>query len=235
MHVDQVTNQARLVQLNARLDECTACVTVARNLRHVPGGGWSERPGLMLVFINPTVGNITAHADWSGVRFPFASKPKLWQILAEAGFVDANLPDRMAALGPTPPMVELLVDEVRRQRLYLTNAVKCVDDGSVLPTSMRIAAAWSFLQAEVALVRPRYIVTFGLIPFRLLTGCNVKLADELWKARHGCYTSYSSHPIEGKSYPVFPCYFPTGRGNPVAATHMLIALRRLLRHELPST
>jgi len=180
----------------------------------------------MLVFINPTVRNITAHASWSGPRFPFAGKPKLWQILAEAGFVDADLPGRMAALGPTPEMVELLIRETRRRRLYLTNAVKCVDDGSSLPTPLRVAAAWPFLQTEIALVQPRSIVTFGLIPFRQLTGMTVRLADELWKAQQGYVEAYPSHPIEGRTYPVFPCYFPTGRGNPVAAARMLTALRR---------
>ena len=78
----------------------------------------------MLVFINPTVRNITAHANWDGPRFPFAGKPKLWQILAEAGWVSADLPDRIAALGPTPPMVEMLNAEARQRRLYHTNAVK---------------------------------------------------------------------------------------------------------------
>lgn len=228
MQADQTTNQALLVKLNAGLDDCTVCATLARHLRHVPGGGWSEQPDLMLIFINPTVRNITAHADWTGMRFPFAGKLKLWQILAESGFVDANLPDRMAALGPTPPMVELLMDEVCQRRLYLTNAVKCVDDGSSLPTSARISAAWPVLQTEIALVQPRQIVTFGLIPFRLLTGCNVRLADELWNAQHDRYVPYPSRSIGGQSYPVFPCYFPTGRGNPAAATKMLRALRKLL-------
>lgn len=186
-------------------------------------------PYLMLVFINPTVRNITAHAAWDGPRFPFAGKPKLWQILAEAGWVDADLPQRIAALSPTAPMVAMLRNEAQQQHLYLTNAVKCVDDGSNLPVAARVQANWPLLQHEIALVQPRAIVAMGLIPFGVLTGSSVRLADELWHAQQGNYQAYPSHFIDGQRYPVYPCYFPTGRGNPVAALHMLTALRGTLK------
>lgn len=221
------TLNTELQQLNAHLDACTICSTVERGLRHVPGGGCVDQPDLMLVFINPTVRNITAHASWDGPRFPFAGKPKLWQILAESGWITSDLPDRMAALGPTPAMVELLIAEAQERRLYLTNAVKCVDDGSNLPTAARVRAGWSLLQQEIALVRPRAIVAMGLIPFGVLTGHSVRLADELWHAQQGEYQAYPSHPIDGQTYPIYPCYFPTGRGNPVAALKMLTALHQL--------
>ncbi len=217
-----------LEELNALLDTCSSCATVARGYRHIPGGGCREQPELMLVFINPTVRNITAYADWPGVRMPFAGKPKLWHILAEAGWVRSDLPAEIAELGPTPAMVAVLAEEAHRQRLYLTNAVKCVDVGANIPAAERIAAAWPWLEAEIALVQPRHIVTLGLIPFRALTGQEVRLADELWAAQQGEIHSYASRPIAARVYSVFPCYFPTGRGNPVAATKMLAALRKHL-------
>jgi hypothetical protein len=235
-HHEQIINEAppqvgdpQLAALNARLDECVSCATLARGYRHVPGGGWTDQPELMLVFINPTVRNITAHADWPGPRFPFAGKPKLWHILAEAGLISADTPQQMAQLGHTPPMVEGLIAAAREARLYLTNAVKCVDDGSNLPAAERVAAGWPLLQREIGLVRPRLIVALGLIPFGVLTGLSVRLADQLWDAEQGRINFYPSRPIDGRSYPVFPCYFPTGRGNPVGATRMLTALRRHLR------
>ncbi|MBV9788829.1 MAG: uracil-DNA glycosylase family protein [Chloroflexi bacterium] len=226
-----MVNESRLAALNARLDECSACATISRGYRHVPGGGCSFQPQLMLVFINPTVRNMTAHTSWPGPRFPFAGKPKLWEILATAGFVRSDLPQRLAELGRAPEMVEMLIDETRRQGLYVTNAVKCVDDGSNLPAAERVAAGWPLLAEEIALVQPRYIVAFGLIPFRALTGCNIRLADQLWEAQQGRCEFFPSHTIDGQSYPVFPCYFPTGRGNPVAATNMLIALHHYLASE----
>jgi hypothetical protein len=217
-----------LAALHAQLDRCDACQTVARGFRHVPGGGCAAQPDAMLIFINPTVRNISAHASWDGPRFPFAGKPKLWEILAAAGWIDAAVPQRMAELGPTSPMVELLIAAAQHHRLYLTNAVKCVDDGSNLPTAARVAAGWPLLQQEIALVQPRLIITFGLIPFGALTGRTIRLADHLWDAQQGQITWYPSHAIAGRQYPVFPCYFPTGRGNPVGAARLLAALRQHL-------
>jgi uracil-DNA glycosylase len=222
---------ARLAALNATLDSCSHCATHAMGLRHIPGGGKDDRPELLLVFINPTFRNMTAAQDWPGPRFPFAGKPRLWGILAEAGLVDAALPGRIAALGPTPAMVELLIAETRRAGLYLTNALKCVDSGARLPAAERVRAARPFLEQEIALVQPRRIVTFGLIPFQALTERALRLADHLWDAEHGRISFYPSRPIAGAGYPVFPCYFPTGRGNPVAATRLLRALRAFLDAE----
>src|SRR3712207_1360292 len=184
--------------INSELDHCTACETVARGFRHVPGGGYVDWPDLMLVFINPTIRNITAHAAWEGPRFPFAGKPKLWQILAEAGWISADLPERMAELGPTPPMVAMLIAEAQQHRLYLTNAVKCVDDGSNLPVAARVQANWPLLQGEIAHVQPRAIVAMGLIAFGVLTGGTVRLADELWYAQQGHYRAHPSHLINGQ-------------------------------------
>ena len=94
-----------------------------------------------------------------------------------------------------------------------------------------MAADWPLLQQEIALVRPRAIVALGLIPFGVLTSHTVRLSDELWHAEQGHYHAYPSHMIDGQRYPVYPCYFPTGRGNPVAALRMLTALRHSLNRQ----
>jgi uracil-DNA glycosylase len=214
----------RLRALFARLESCDRCATAARGYRHVPGGGCVDRPRLMLVFINPTFRNLSARADWPGPAFPFAATPRLWHILAEAGLVSRDLPAAIAALGPSPALVDRLMAESRRSGIYLTNAVKCVDLGSNLPAAERVAASWPLLAEEIAIVRPRHIVALGQIPLRALTGRTVRLADHLWDAQHGGLTPLPSRSIDGRVYPVFACYFPTGRGNPVAATTMLRAI-----------
>ncbi len=184
----------------------------------------------MLVFINPTPRNITAHAGWDGIRFPMAGKGPFWRILARAGLVSPNLPERLATLEPTPEMIELLREETSSCGLYLTNAVKCVDGGSLVPAGERLEVGWSVLQAEIALVRPQRIVACGLMPFRMLTGHDVRLADELWRARNGSYLPYESRLIGDTAYPVYPCYFPTGRGNPSGAAELLKAIQEQLLH-----
>lgn len=216
---------ADLGALNARLDGCRACTTVEYGYRHMPGAGCGDVPELMLVLIHPTPRNPTTVASWDGPRTPMAAAPQFWRVLAAAGLVDPDLPGQLAAEGPTLTMVRSLVAEAERRKLYITNAVKCVDGGSNVPAARRLELGWSVLHEEIALTRPRRIVACGLMPFRMLTGREIRLSDELWRAEHGSYTAYDCHAVKGKVYPVYPCYFPTGRGNPVAATAMLKLLR----------
>jgi uracil-DNA glycosylase len=218
----------RLAALHATLDDCPCCATVAYGYRHVPGGGCVHEPRLMLVLIHPTPRNVTAHAGWEGRRFPMAGKSRFWRILVAAGLVPPALPEELDALGPTPTAVEMLAEQARRSGLYLAHAVKCVDGGSTVPAARSLAHGWGILRREIEIVRPRAVVALGLTPFRMLTGRSVRLSDELWRARHGAYLSYPSHPVAGREYPVYPCYFPTGRGNPAAATEMLGLLRARL-------
>lgn len=218
----------RLAALHATLDDCPCCATVAYGYRHVPGGGCVNEPRLMLVLIHPTPRNVTAHAGWDCRRFPMAGKTRFWRILAAAGLVPPTLPEQLDALGPTPAAVEMLAKQARRCGLYLAHAVKCVDGGSTVPAARSLAHGWGILRQEIEIVQPRAVVALGLMPFHMLTGRTVRLSDELWRARHGASLSYPSHPVAGREYPVYPCYFPTGRGNPAAATEMLRLLRARL-------
>ncbi len=215
--------------LSARLDDCRACTTVEYGYRHMPGAGCGNRPEFMLVLIHPTPRNPTTVASWDGPRTPMAAAPQFWRVLAAAGLVDPELPGQLAAEGPTQAMVRSLIAEAERRKLYITNAVKCVDGASNVPAARRLELGWSVLREEIALVRPACIVACGLMPFRILTGREIRLSDELWRAQHGSYAAYDSRAVNGDTCPVYPCYFPTGRGNPVASTAMLKLLRRRLQ------
>jgi uracil-DNA glycosylase len=82
------------------------------------------------------------------------------------------------------------------------------------------------LWREIELVRPRRIVAFGILPFRHLTGRAIRL-DHYFSLmeRRG---SIEYVPALRGRWPVAPCYFPVGRGNPRRATFIL----RLLAAEL---
>ena len=77
------------------------------------------------------------------------------------------------------------------------------------------------LKMEIQAVSPRYIVTFGKIPFETLTGRKILLRDCLNKLRRGTYKPYKSIDILGKQYDVLPSFFPLGHGNPPKATEIL--------------
>ncbi|MGA3031386.1 MAG: uracil-DNA glycosylase [Candidatus Limnocylindrales bacterium] len=85
-----------------------------------------------------------AEEDAEGLPFEGAAGRKLTRVLAEAGL------DRRAA--------------------YLTNVVKCRPPGNRRTHPGEIAQCWDYLDAQIALVRPRVIVALGSTATRRLLG-----------------------------------------------------------------
>ena len=85
-----------------------------------------------------------AEEDAEGRPFEGAAGRRLTKLLAEAG------------LG--------------RSQAYLTNVVKCRPPGNRRPHLSEIAKCWDYLDAQIALVRPRVIVALGSTAVRRLLG-----------------------------------------------------------------
>lgn len=64
----------------------------------------------------------------------------------------------------------LLAEELglTRDRVYITNTVKCRPPGNRDPLPVEVAACRSYLESQIALVDPRVIVTLGNFAARLL-------------------------------------------------------------------
>lgn len=71
-------------------------------------------------------------------------------------------------------------------------------------------------------MRPQAVVTFGGLPYRAVTGESVHLAQVLEDVRRGQQVVPCRQRDLG--FPVYPCYFPIGRGRPSAAVEILRAL-----------
>ncbi len=69
-------------------------------------------------------------------------------------------------------------------------------------------------------MRSRAIIAIGLIPFEAIAGKKIKLKESSGKL--------FSVDISGKKYPIYPCYFPVGRGNPKKAEETLKEILRKL-------
>ena len=73
---------------------------------------------------------------------------------------------------------------------------------------------------EVEIVSPKYLVTFGSIPFKYLTGKTITLGDYYDQVvRQGLHPEEVQ--IGSAKVEVIPCYFPVGRGNPQRAVEIL--------------
>lgn len=188
--------------------------------RPVLGGGCSEEPLLAFIFINPTVRNLSVRPDWGGMALPFVGVPAFWQVMRAAGLEGLDTAASTIAASWSPELARDVYQAIEDQRVYLTNLVKQTAPNGDAPSAFLVNTYYPFLVDELKIIRPRAIVTFGLLPYKTLTGQTVRLRDCLDTATVGGQLVSSSCMFATQTS-VYPCYFPTGRGNPSKAAKLL--------------
>lgn len=197
-------------------------------LMPILGNGKTYKPKLMFVFINPTARNTSSGKNWQGPRFPFIGTKQVWRVFNRAGLLEDKLISRI----DTEPnwSIELageVLQFLRGNGFYLTNIVKWTGHDATLPEPKKIKLFLPVLEREIELVKPEYIVTFGLIPFRSLVKQPIKLSRYYINAvKSGKLKTYDLL-INATKTKVIPCYFPVGRGNPERAVELLRLINRL--------
>ncbi len=216
----------KLRRLFREFDACGRCRREANPLRHILGGGQCRRPRFLFLFINPTHLNISCRAGYAGQRrFPFIGVRHFYRILARAGFVDRSVVDRIYAEGWRTDDEDRVEKSLADNGVYITNVVKCTQPHPRYPDQNAINEDRPLLLREIETVDPRHIVTFGLVPFRALTGRDLRLRDRLEAVRSGTYRPIRCADLGGQGRAILPCYFPVGRGNQRGALEILSYLK----------
>lgn len=57
---------------------------------------------------------------------------------------------------------------ISREEVYITNVVKCRPPGNRNPTPEEVGMCWPYLEAQIAIIRPKIIVTLGNVPTQSL-------------------------------------------------------------------
>lgn len=212
----------KLQKLYEQVDDCKFCRADKNLLQHIHGFG-ALNPNLMLILINPTYRNISSDPKYKGTRFPFIGVRQFWKVLADGGLIDRkivkNLPIRAKWKNEHTKQIQ---KELIRKKLFLTNVVKCCYNHGSYPENRVIAAHLKLLAEEIKIVRPKKIVAFGGLVYKILTGKNIKLTEYWNEGKIG----NDSEIISGLKIPIIPCYFPVGRGNPPKAAEIM---RKFLR------
>ena len=78
----------------------------------------------------------------------------------------------------------------------------------------------SFLK-EIELVDPKYIITFGQIPFSALVKDKIKLKEYHNEVVTTGKIKFYESIINNKRYKIIPCLYPIGSGNPKLAVELL--------------
>lgn len=150
----------------------------------------------------------------SGIRAEIGHCCKLCEGCTQAVFGEGNPAARLMFVGEAPgadedlqgrPFVGAagkLLDKIieamglKREDVYITNVVKCRPPGNRKPEKEEIEACEGFLFREIAVVKPRIIVTLGATPlFSLL-----RIKDGITRVRGNWY--------EYQNIPVMPTFHP---------------------------
>lgn len=217
-------NDNALVKLYGEVDKCKFCKAEKNELQHIHGFG-ALNPNLMLILINPTHKNLSSHPEYVGFRFPFVGVRQFWQVLADGGLINKKITNKLPLkLGWQAEHTKLMQEELIKNRIFLTNIVKCCYDNSAYPDKIVIKDQLKILSNEIKIVKPKFIVAFGALVFKTLTGNSIVLHEHF---KDFSKNEIYSENISGLNYPVIPCYFPIGRGNPKKAEQILRQIQRI--------
>lgn len=208
----------KLNELFQKFDNCSLCKSSQNKLQHILGGGKFKSPKVAFVFINPTHTNISSSPDWNGRRFPFIGVTHFWQILSDSGWVAREKIENIKRHGWGKEIIDHLVEDISNREIYITNLVKCTLPHGDYPEKDVFDYHLPLFDKELRIVKPKAIVSFGGLAAKYLTGKNLVLRKYF----------LNPGPLVYRHIPVYPCYFPVGRGSPKLASQVLRQLTYLL-------
>lgn len=219
--MDNITS---LTELWTQINKVTKQNFPANELQPILGNGKANNPRFMIVFINPTKRNISSAKSWKSIRYPFIGRKRPWVEFFKSGLIDDSEMLNYIMNNESNwnyEFTEKMNSYLEKKKLFITNIVKNTSQEAILPDSKAIKLYLPYFLKEIELVDPKYIITFGLIPFNALVKEKLKLKDYC----NEIITTKNIKPYEitvnNKNYKVIPCIYPIGRGNPKQAVEML--------------
>src|SRR3972149_269595 len=173
--MDHIEN---LEQLWEKVHELNSQHFPNHKLAPILGGGQAINPKIMFVFINPTARNTSSDQNWKGPRYPFIGTKSVWRVFHRAGFLTDSLISQIEENSDwSVEFASELEGFLRDRGLYLTNLVKWTGPDGSLPDRKKVDLFLPLMVREIEIVAPKYLVTFGALPYQYLTGRFVKLGD----------------------------------------------------------
>lgn len=179
----------------------------ARELDSIYNGGCENNPDICFVFMNPTGKNIASDKSWKGRKSPWLGTKNIWKLFYQVGLLSKDIFNLIQEKKPKDwdyQFCDLVYDEVKRNKIFITNLGKCTQIDARPLTDDVLKQYLNLLFKEVNLIKPKVIVTFGnqvssiVLNKKISVSENRKISHEL--------------KIENDIYKVFPVYYPVGNG-----------------------
>ncbi|MEM8830434.1 MAG: uracil-DNA glycosylase [Cyanobacteria bacterium P01_G01_bin.19] len=102
----------------------------------------------------------------------------------------------LAFVGDSGKLLDIMLDAVGLENYYVTNVVRCRPPDNRNPTKGECQSCWTFLQSEIALVKPKAILCLGKVAAKTVFGGTGKF-EKLMRSRYQFF-----------EYPVWVAYHP---------------------------
>lgn len=150
-------------------------------LHAIYGAGCVRQPDFCFVFMNPTGKNISAHAEWRGLRAPWLGTKNVWKLFARVGLLSKTTQmrtEKMRAEDWDYTFAKKVYQELKDKKVYVTNLSKSTQqDARHLPDAL-FRSYLPLLQKEIAIVKPKTIIALGNQVSSLVMGRRVKVLEE---------------------------------------------------------
>ena len=179
----------------------------SKELNSVYGCGCSKNPKVALVFMNPTKRNIATDKAWTGLRAQWLGTKQIWDFLSKCGLFDSELNDKIKEKKPrewTPEFCDEVYDEVKKQKLWITNLAKCTqDDARPLPDHIFLQYK-DLLKTELNMVKPEKILFFGNQVSSIMLDEKITVST----ARQKKFDLY----LNSERFDAYAVFYPVGNG-----------------------
>lgn len=179
----------------------------ARELSAVYNGGCVDHPDVCFVFMNPTGKNPSANPDWKGRRSPWIGTKNIWKLFHRISLLSDGTFDTIQQLKPsqwTEEFADKVYSDVSKHKVFITNLGKCTQlDARPLPDSVYLEYL-ELLYQEINIVKPKIIVSMGNQVSSILLGKKISVSQ--------CRKQGYTKDIMGRSYTIYPVYYPVGNG-----------------------
>jgi len=207
----------QIIQLHKQFDELQLKHGASR-LNSIYGAGNINSPKLMFIFMNPTGRNVSSDPEWTGLRAPWLGTKQIWSLFFELELLDQLIFNKIQAFKPkdwTIAFAEEVYQDLEAKSVYVTNLAKCTQTDA-RPLNNRVFRDYlELMYAEIELVRPQKIITFGNQVSTILLNRTISVSK---------YPNTELELLKLKNnYPVYPAFYPVGQGRrnqPLAVTRI---------------
>lgn len=176
-------------------------------LNSIYNGGYTDRPDICFVFMNPTGRNVASIRDWKGIRSPWIGTKNIWDLFYPLNLLDEDIYYKIKTIKGsewTPDFAEEVYDNVKKHKYFITNLGKCTQiDARELPDSV-YKEYLHLLEKEFEIIRPKVIILFGNQVSSIVLNQKISVSQ----VRKQLFTK----KMNGIDYKFYSVYYPIGNG-----------------------